>query len=197
MITALSLFPHNHFVLIILISLYYYFIYFSMARSLHYSLTQSKHRIRLFSPRRQFSKRYFPLFWICFSILDDFVTNLSFLISWTIKVNQASGRVYILKFHTDDRKLFFWMQVWTTNNVFLCTLDNSICFRFWPFLAWVGSRSPKVTMIHNFVTPSTSTSINQWVFEICLVLWMPIYYFNELWSLYFLVNLYSKCISVV
>ncbi|XP_017983814.1 PREDICTED: 26S proteasome regulatory subunit RPN13 [Theobroma cacao] len=26
------------------------------------------------------------------------------------KVNQASGRVYILKFNTDDRKFFFWMQ---------------------------------------------------------------------------------------
>ncbi|XP_025013809.2 uncharacterized protein LOC8282890 isoform X1 [Ricinus communis] len=27
-----------------------------------------------------------------------------------IWVNQASGRVYILKFNTDDRKFFFWMQ---------------------------------------------------------------------------------------
>ncbi|KAJ8770275.1 hypothetical protein K2173_012745 [Erythroxylum novogranatense] len=26
------------------------------------------------------------------------------------KVNQAAGRVYILKFNTDDRKFFFWMQ---------------------------------------------------------------------------------------
>uniref|UniRef100_A0A7N0UMK7 Regulatory particle non-ATPase 13 n=1 Tax=Kalanchoe fedtschenkoi TaxID=63787 RepID=A0A7N0UMK7_KALFE len=26
------------------------------------------------------------------------------------KVHQASGRVYILKFNTDDRKFFFWMQ---------------------------------------------------------------------------------------
>ncbi|XP_048329605.1 26S proteasome regulatory subunit RPN13 isoform X1 [Ziziphus jujuba] len=26
------------------------------------------------------------------------------------KVNQASGRVYILKFNSDDRKFFFWMQ---------------------------------------------------------------------------------------
>ncbi|KAA0047594.1 26S proteasome regulatory subunit RPN13 isoform X1 [Cucumis melo var. makuwa] len=26
------------------------------------------------------------------------------------KVNQASGRVYLLKFKTDDRKFFFWMQ---------------------------------------------------------------------------------------
>ncbi|GAY37320.1 hypothetical protein CUMW_028160 [Citrus unshiu] len=26
------------------------------------------------------------------------------------KVNQASGRVYILKFNTDDRKFFLWMQ---------------------------------------------------------------------------------------
>ncbi|KAJ6913071.1 hypothetical protein NC651_015534 [Populus alba x Populus x berolinensis] len=26
------------------------------------------------------------------------------------KVNQVSGRVYILKFNTDDRKFFFWMQ---------------------------------------------------------------------------------------
>ncbi|XP_024028378.1 26S proteasome regulatory subunit RPN13 [Morus notabilis] len=26
------------------------------------------------------------------------------------KVNQSSGRVYILKFNTDDRKFFFWMQ---------------------------------------------------------------------------------------
>ncbi|KAH6807071.1 regulatory particle non-ATPase 13 [Perilla frutescens var. frutescens] len=26
------------------------------------------------------------------------------------KVNQSSGRVYILKFRTDDRKFFFWMQ---------------------------------------------------------------------------------------
>lgn len=26
------------------------------------------------------------------------------------KVDQSSGRVYIMKFHTDDRKFFFWMQ---------------------------------------------------------------------------------------
>ncbi|RVW20862.1 26S proteasome regulatory subunit RPN13 [Vitis vinifera] len=26
------------------------------------------------------------------------------------KVNQASGRIYILKFNTDNRKFFFWMQ---------------------------------------------------------------------------------------
>ncbi|KAG5552411.1 hypothetical protein RHGRI_010477 [Rhododendron griersonianum] len=26
------------------------------------------------------------------------------------KVTQASGRIYILKFNTDDRKFFFWMQ---------------------------------------------------------------------------------------
>ncbi|KAL0337170.1 UNVERIFIED_CONTAM: 26S proteasome regulatory subunit RPN13 [Sesamum calycinum] len=42
------------------------------------------------------------------------------------KVNQTSGRVYILKFHTDDRKFFFWMQEpKAENDAQLC---NSINF---------------------------------------------------------------------
>ncbi|KAL0426707.1 UNVERIFIED_CONTAM: 26S proteasome regulatory subunit RPN13 [Sesamum latifolium] len=42
------------------------------------------------------------------------------------KVNQTSGRVYILKFHTDDRKFFFWMQEpKAENDTQLC---NSINF---------------------------------------------------------------------
>ncbi|KAL0344955.1 UNVERIFIED_CONTAM: 26S proteasome regulatory subunit RPN13 [Sesamum radiatum] len=41
-------------------------------------------------------------------------------------VNQTSGRVYILKFHTDDRKSFFWMQEpKAENDTQLC---NSINF---------------------------------------------------------------------
>jgi 26S proteasome regulatory subunit N13 len=28
------------------------------------------------------------------------------------KVEQSSGRVYLLSFKHDDRKFFFWMQVW-------------------------------------------------------------------------------------
>ncbi|KAL9377270.1 hypothetical protein Peur_031390 [Populus x canadensis] len=35
------------------------------------------------------------------------------------KVNQALGRVYILKFNTDDRKFFIWMQIRTGNLVVL------------------------------------------------------------------------------
>ncbi|KAK6152112.1 hypothetical protein DH2020_014747 [Rehmannia glutinosa] len=42
------------------------------------------------------------------------------------KVNQSSGRVYILKFHTDDRKFFFWLQEpKAENDTQLC---NSINF---------------------------------------------------------------------
>lgn len=37
------------------------------------------------------------------------------------KVNQASGRVYILKFNTDDRKFFFWMQESNADN------DSQLC----------------------------------------------------------------------
>ncbi|GAA0146754.1 hypothetical protein LIER_06632 [Lithospermum erythrorhizon] len=37
------------------------------------------------------------------------------------KVNQAAGRVYILKFHTDDRKFFFWMQESDAEN------DTELC----------------------------------------------------------------------
>uniref|UniRef100_A0A5B6YGU6 Putative 26S proteasome regulatory subunit RPN13 n=1 Tax=Davidia involucrata TaxID=16924 RepID=A0A5B6YGU6_DAVIN len=37
------------------------------------------------------------------------------------EVNQASGRVYILKFNTDDRKFFFWMQEPSTES------DSQIC----------------------------------------------------------------------
>lgn len=37
------------------------------------------------------------------------------------KVNQACGRVYILKFQTDDRKFFFWMQEPKADN------DDQIC----------------------------------------------------------------------
>ncbi|KAK6126668.1 hypothetical protein DH2020_039586 [Rehmannia glutinosa] len=41
-------------------------------------------------------------------------------------VNQSSGRVYILKFHTDDRKFFFWLQEpKAENDTQLC---NSINF---------------------------------------------------------------------
>ncbi|KAJ6863491.1 hypothetical protein NC652_040128 [Populus alba x Populus x berolinensis] len=43
------------------------------------------------------------------------------------KVNQVLGRVYILKFNTDDQKFFIWMQ----------------------------ARSQKIKMIHNCVTLST------------------------------------------
>ncbi|KAG8373915.1 hypothetical protein BUALT_Bualt11G0074900 [Buddleja alternifolia] len=42
------------------------------------------------------------------------------------KIGQASGRVYLLKFHTDDRKFFFWMQEpKAENDTQLC---NSINF---------------------------------------------------------------------
>ncbi|XP_019446461.1 PREDICTED: 26S proteasome regulatory subunit RPN13-like isoform X1 [Lupinus angustifolius] len=37
------------------------------------------------------------------------------------KVNQASGRVYILKFNSDDRKFFFWMQESNSDN------DSQLC----------------------------------------------------------------------
>ncbi|KAI5659186.1 hypothetical protein M9H77_27979 [Catharanthus roseus] len=41
------------------------------------------------------------------------------------KVNQSSGRVYILKFHTDDRKFFFWMQEpQVENDTQLCSSVN-------------------------------------------------------------------------
>lgn len=37
------------------------------------------------------------------------------------QVNQASGRVYILKFNSDDRKFFFWMQESNADN------DSQLC----------------------------------------------------------------------
>ncbi|KAJ1438037.1 UCH-binding domain [Sesbania bispinosa] len=37
------------------------------------------------------------------------------------KVNQTSGRVYILKFNSDDRKFFFWMQESNADN------DSQLC----------------------------------------------------------------------
>ncbi|CAH9075596.1 unnamed protein product [Cuscuta epithymum] len=37
------------------------------------------------------------------------------------KVNQSSARVYILKFHTDDRKFFYWMQEPKDDN------DSQLC----------------------------------------------------------------------
>ncbi|KAF1872569.1 hypothetical protein Lal_00016405 [Lupinus albus] len=37
------------------------------------------------------------------------------------KVNQASGRVYILKFNSDDRKFFFWLQESKSDN------DSQLC----------------------------------------------------------------------
>ncbi|XP_073032230.1 26S proteasome regulatory subunit RPN13 isoform X1 [Primulina eburnea] len=41
------------------------------------------------------------------------------------KVNQSSGRVFILKFHTDDRKSFFWMQEpKAENDTQLCSSVN-------------------------------------------------------------------------
>ncbi|KAL3625220.1 hypothetical protein CASFOL_030674 [Castilleja foliolosa] len=41
------------------------------------------------------------------------------------KVNQSSGRVYILKFLTDDRKFFFWMQEpKADNDAELCNMVN-------------------------------------------------------------------------
>ncbi|KAJ9550665.1 hypothetical protein OSB04_014710 [Centaurea solstitialis] len=41
------------------------------------------------------------------------------------KVGQASGRVYILKFQTDDRKCFFWMQEPNAeNDVAMCNSVN-------------------------------------------------------------------------
>nr|XP_027071482.1 26S proteasome regulatory subunit RPN13-like isoform X3 [Coffea arabica] len=41
------------------------------------------------------------------------------------KVSQSSGRVYILKFQTDDRKLFFWMQEpKADNDAQLCSQVN-------------------------------------------------------------------------
>ncbi|XP_021891413.1 26S proteasome regulatory subunit RPN13 isoform X1 [Carica papaya] len=42
------------------------------------------------------------------------------------KVNQASGRVYILKFNTDDRKFFFWLQEpKADDDAQLCTSVNN------------------------------------------------------------------------
>ncbi|CAL5215016.1 unnamed protein product [Lathyrus oleraceus] len=37
------------------------------------------------------------------------------------QVNQASGRIYILKFNSDDRKFFFWMQESNADN------DSQLC----------------------------------------------------------------------
>lgn len=42
------------------------------------------------------------------------IVTFSFMVKIVVcllQVNQASGRVYLLKFKTDDRKFFFWMQV--------------------------------------------------------------------------------------
>ncbi|OMO53228.1 26S proteasome complex ubiquitin receptor, subunit Rpn13 [Corchorus capsularis] len=43
------------------------------------------------------------------------------------KVNQASGRVFILKFNNDDRKFFFWMQEpKAEDDSLLCTAVNNL-----------------------------------------------------------------------
>ncbi|KAM7477503.1 hypothetical protein LguiA_025716 [Lonicera macranthoides] len=56
------------------------------------------------------------------------------------KVNQASGRVYILKFHTDDRKLFFWMQEpKNDNDTQLC---NSVNFYINQPMEFPGEEEP-------------------------------------------------------
>ncbi|GAV59740.1 Proteasom_Rpn13 domain-containing protein/UCH37_bd domain-containing protein, partial [Cephalotus follicularis] len=56
------------------------------------------------------------------------------------KVNQASGRVYILKFNTDDRKFFFWMQVpKAENDMQLC---NSVNYYLNRPLEIVGEEEP-------------------------------------------------------
>ncbi|KAL5543408.1 hypothetical protein UlMin_007192 [Ulmus minor] len=52
------------------------------------------------------------------------------------KVNQASGRVYILKFNTDDRKFIFWMQEPNSeNDSQLCSSVNFYINRPLEFLA--------------------------------------------------------------
>ncbi|XP_073032243.1 26S proteasome regulatory subunit RPN13 isoform X3 [Primulina eburnea] len=48
-----------------------------------------------------------------------------FLKRYSYLVNQSSGRVFILKFHTDDRKSFFWMQEpKAENDTQLCSSVN-------------------------------------------------------------------------
>ena len=53
------------------------------------------------------------------------------MITLLIQVNQVSGRVYILKFNTDDRKFFFWMQVKLIFHAFhplICNIDFASSF---------------------------------------------------------------------
>ncbi|KAK6941215.1 RPN13, DEUBAD domain [Dillenia turbinata] len=60
------------------------------------------------------------------------------------KVNQASGRVYILKFNTDDRKLFFWMQEPKSDgDTYLC---NSVNYYINRPLEFLGDEEPDASV---------------------------------------------------
>ncbi|KAI4348099.1 hypothetical protein L6164_008860 [Bauhinia variegata] len=60
------------------------------------------------------------------------------------KVNQASGRVYILKFNGDERKFFFWMQEPNAeNDSQLCSSVNDYINRSLEFL---GEEEPDVSV---------------------------------------------------
>ncbi|PIN04944.1 Cell membrane glycoprotein [Handroanthus impetiginosus] len=60
------------------------------------------------------------------------------------KVNQSSARVYILKFHTDDRKFFFWMQEpKADNDTQLC---NSVNFYLNQPLELPGEEEPDASV---------------------------------------------------
>ena len=84
------------------------------------------------------------------------------MIPWLIQVNQVSGRVYILKFNTDDRKLFFWMQVRLIFCVFhllICNIDFAVCCMILEHFVYHACRSQKLKRTHNYVVLSTIISI--------------------------------------
>ncbi|KAK7841716.1 26s proteasome regulatory subunit rpn13 [Quercus suber] len=71
------------------------------------------------------------------------------------KVNQSSGRVYILKFNTDDRKFMFWMQEPNADgDSQLCSLANYHMNR--P-LDYIGGQ--KINLAGNLVVPNFSADV--------------------------------------
>lgn len=93
---------------------------------------------------------------VCFVLLWNLTVKFWFSSHiLNMQVEQASGRVYILKFNTDDRKFFFWMQVSSTilNVDAWGRICNFIFFFFWytTCFDWTFFRSQKHRMINSYV----------------------------------------------
>lgn len=71
------------------------------------------------------------------------ISDANSLFFETLQVNQSSGRVYILKFCTDDRRLFFWMQVISVAiDITLCFWILWSCFEFVIKFSFISCQEP-------------------------------------------------------